>query len=231
MRLDKYISQELRCGSKAARLLIVSGKVCVNGCVCRDNVTDVTIFCRVECNGEVLNEYEAYYLMMNKPKGYVSATVDVENETIIDLVQEPYAELLHLAGRLDKQSTGLLLMTNDGGWSRRVTEPVMAIPKRYLVSTECVIAEGVISCFAEGIYFAFEDLTTLPAELEILTPKTAIITIYEGRYHQVKRMFHAVGNRVMSLSIGELELDPSLALGEYRALTPEEIGLFSPLDL
>jgi len=167
--------------------------------------------------------------MMNKPAGYVSATVDDESETVVSLIDEPYAEVLHLAGRLDKQSTGLLVLTNDGGWSRRVTEPESSIGKRYLVSTESEIAEDAVASFAEGIYFAFEDLTTLPADLEVLTPQTAIITIYEGRYHQVKRMFRAVGNRVLSLhrlSIGELELDDSLASGEYRLLSPAEVEMF-----
>ena len=166
--------------------------------------------------------------MLNKPAGWISATKDEQHHTVIDIIHERFAPELHIAGRLDKESTGLLILTNDGIWSRLLTEPVMAIPKRYLITTESHIPANTAEIFHAGIYFAYEDITTHPAELDILSPKRAIITIYEGKYHQIKRMFHAIGNRVTSLhrlSIGSITLDPTLAPGEYRALTEQELKL------
>jgi len=226
MRLDKYISHQLKCGSKSARQMIAQGKVCVGKNVVRDNLTDVTELSDVTCEGQSLGQGKAEYIMLNKPRGCVSATIDDEHETVVDLIHEPFADQLHIAGRLDKESTGLLILTNDGGWSKSLTEPIMAIPKRYLVTTSQVIDQGVVERFLDGFYFAYEDVTTLPAELEILEEKSAIVTIYEGKYHQIKRMFHAVGNRINSLhrmSIGCLELDVNLKQGEYRSLTDDEI--------
>jgi len=226
LRLDKYISQQLQCGSKSARLLIAQGKVCVDKIKVTDNLREVTALSDVVCDGIVINLEIAKYIMLHKPQGCVSATVDDEHQTVIDLIIEPYANQLHIAGRLDKESTGLLILTNDGIWSKLLTEPVMAIPKRYLVTTEKKIELGVRERFAEGFYFAYEDITTLPAELEILSEKSAIVTIYEGKYHQIKRMFHAVENRITSLhrlSVGCLELDPCLEPGSYRELTEPEI--------
>lgn len=226
MRLDKYISHQLKCGSKSARLLIAQGKVSINAIVVRDNLIEVNALSNVACEGRSLGSEQAHYVMLNKPRGIVSATVDEEHQTVVDLIHESYGEQLHIAGRLDKESTGLLILTNDGIWSKLLTEPIMAIPKRYMVTTENEIATEVAERFAEGFYFAYEDITTLPAELEILSPRSAIVTIYEGKYHQIKRMFHAVGNRITSLhrlSIGCLEIDPSLEAGEYRSLTDAEI--------
>lgn len=226
MRLDKYISQKLQCGSKAARLLVAQGKVNLGGIVTRDNLIEVSDLCDVTCEGRRINDEDAIYIMLNKPQGCVSATVDEVHQTVVDLITEPYAQQLHIAGRLDKESTGLLILTNDGIWSKSLTEPVMAIPKRYLVTTEKEIKPEVKARFAEGFYFAYEDITTLPAELEILSEYSAVVTIYEGKYHQIKRMFHAVENRITSLhrlSVGSLKLDEALKPGAYRSLTVEEV--------
>ncbi len=207
-------------------MLIAQGKVCIEGVVVRDNLQEVTELSDVICDGKAINTHKAYYIMLNKPRGYVSATVDDEHQTVVDLISEPFAEQLHIAGRLDKESTGLLILTNDGIWSKLVTEPIMEIPKRYLVTTEKVIIPEIRARFAEGFYFAYEDITTLPSELEIISEYSATVTIYEGKYHQIKRMFHAVGNRITSLhrlSVGCLELDESLDEGSYRSLTDVEI--------
>ncbi len=121
-----------------------------------------------------------------------------------------------------------MLLTNDGRWSKGVTEPVEEISKVYRVTTREVISPETAAIFAAGIYFAYEDLTTRPAELEILGEREALLTIHEGRYHQVKRMFHAVGNQVLSLhreSIGPLALD-DLPVGKFRMLTADEIACF-----
>ena len=166
--------------------------------------------------------------MLHKPAGYLSATTDPRHPTVIELIDLPLREGLHLAGRLDRASTGLLLLTNDGRWSERVTEPVEEISKVYRVTTRDEIGPGTAAIFAAGIYFAYEDLTTRPAVLEIVAEREALLTITEGRYHQVKRMFHAVGNQVLSLhreSVGPLVLD-DLLLGESRRLTDAEVAWF-----
>lgn len=134
---------------------------------------------------------------------------------------------LHIGGRLDLASTGLLILTNDGNWSRRLTEPGTKTPKVYRVTTESAITVEAHQRFAEGIWFGYEQLMTSPAHLNELSTCCARVTIYEGRYHQVKRMFQAVGNRVMSLhreSMGNIRLDPELQPGHYRELTAEEIA-------
>jgi 16S rRNA pseudouridine516 synthase len=135
-------------------------------------------------------------------------------------------ETLHIAGRLDRASTGLLILTNDGKWSRRLTEPKEGVAKVYQVTTSEPISVETAEQFRQGIYFAYEDLTTQAADLQILTSQSAKVTIYEGRYHQIKRMFHAVGNRVTSLhrlSMGTIHLSEHLEPGQYRALTQDEI--------
>ena len=132
----------------------------------------------------------------------------------------------HIAGRLDFNTTGLMLITNDGSWSRRLTQPQTKLPKIYYVETEQEIGPEYAQTFAQGLYFAFEDLTTQPAELLLFGPKSARLSIVEGRYHQVKRMFGHFDNKVLRLHrerMGPLVLDEALAPGEYRPLTAEEI--------
>jgi 16S rRNA pseudouridine516 synthase len=166
--------------------------------------------------------------MLHKPAGFLSATLDHTHTTVMELVAPELREDLHIAGRLDRASTGLLILTNDGRWSRQLTEPRIKIPKVYRVCTAYPISPDTPQRFAEGIWFEYEQLTTSPAQLDLLGPCEARVTIYEGRYHQVKRMFHAAGNRVTALHrerMGKIRLDDSLAPGQYRPLTPEEIDL------
>jgi len=227
MRLDKWIQKHCQCGKSSARRIIARGSVVVNQEVIRDSLFEVTRFQEIKLDGELVYHREAYYIMLNKPRGVVSATIDPEHRTVIDLIDGPYADTLHLAGRLDKESTGLMLLTNDGYWSRALTEPDKAIPKSYIVTTSDEISVETVTAFEEGFYFAYEDVTTLPAQLEILSPKEAKVVIFEGKYHQIKRMFHAVGNRVTSLhreSIGEIVLDRKLSIGAYRKLRSDEIN-------
>jgi 16S rRNA pseudouridine516 synthase len=147
---------------------------------------------------------------------------------VLDLIHEPDKEDLHIAGRLDFNTTGLMLITNDGSWSRRLTQPKTKLPKVYYVETEQEIGPQYALKFTEGLYFAFEDLTTQPADLAVLGPTCARLSIVEGRYHQVKRMFGHFDNKVLRLhreSMGPLVLDSALKPGEYRALRTEEIQL------
>lgn len=227
MRLDRFIANLPHLNRQQARQLLAEGRLKVNGQVVRDGRHEVREFCRVELGEELLQAGKpARYFMLHKPTGCVSATRDAEHRTVLDLLDEPAKHELHIAGRLDYNTTGLLLITNDGQWSRRMTLPGRKLPKVYYVETEDPIEAHYAQTFTEGLYFAFEDLTTLPAELEILGPRAARLTLHEGRYHQVKRMFGHFQNRVTRLhreSMGSLGLDPSLQPGQYRALTTQEI--------
>ncbi|SFR53578.1 16S rRNA pseudouridine516 synthase [Marinobacter daqiaonensis] len=227
MKLSRILSNQADLSRQQANQLIASGRVRVDGGVCRTAATEVSRFQAVTVDDRILQPPQpAHYLMLNKPGGYLSATRDDVHATVMDLVPREFGEDLHIAGRLDRASTGLLILTNDGHWSRRLTEPVIRVPKVYRVTTAAPIAGHTAQRFAEGIWFAYEKLTTSPAILEQLGACEARVTIFEGRYHQVKRMFHGVGNRVTSLHrerIGEIALPVDLAPGDCRALTAREI--------
>ncbi|MGG2397588.1 pseudouridine synthase [Pseudomonas sp. SH1-B] len=228
MRLDRFLSNFPRFNRQDSRLLISAGRLRVDGEIVRDPRHEIRDFQRVELDGELLQAGRtARYWMLHKPVGVVSATEHDEHRTVLDLLDEPDTHDLHLAGRLDLNTSGLLLITNDGRWSRRITQPRERKPKVYLVTTEQPIGHDYAEVFARGLYFAFEDLTTLPAQLDVLDSHNARLTLFEGRYHQVKRMFGHFRNRVVALhreSMGEILLDPQLAPGQYRALTEAEIA-------
>jgi 16S rRNA pseudouridine516 synthase len=164
--------------------------------------------------------------MLHKPVGILSATKDDQHPTVIDLIDDPDKHTLHIAGRLDRSTSGLVLLTNDGRWSKRLMTAEEKVPKVYLVETLDSISPDAVEAFARGFYFHTEDITTLPAELVLLGGNQARLTLHEGRYHQVKRMFHRVGNRVINLhreSIGTLTLPADLPPGAWRALAPQEV--------
>lgn len=229
MRVDRFLSNLPRFNRKQVRLLLVERRVSVDGVTVSDPHHDVREFSRVCVDDDVLQAGKpARYFMLHKPQGCVSATADPQHPTVLDLMEEPGKDELHIAGRLDFNTTGLMLITNDGQWSRRLTQPQTKLPKVYLVETEQDIGAEYATTFARGLYFAFEDLTTQPAELVLLGPRTARLSIVEGRYHQVKRMFGHFDNKVIGLHrerMGPLVLDPALAPGEYRALTDDEIRM------
>ena len=229
MRIDRFLSNLPRFNRKQVRLLLVEKRVRIDGKVVSDPHADVLEFSRVEVDDELLQVGKpARYFMLHKPSGCVSATRDPQHPTVLDLIHEPDKEDLHIAGRLDFNTTGLMLITNDGSWSRRLTQPKTKLPKDYYVETEQEIGPQYALKFTEGLYFAFEDLTTQPAELAVLGPTCARLSIVEGRYHQVKRMFGHFDNKVLRLhreSMGPLVLDSALKPGEYRALRTEEIQL------
>ena len=192
-----------------------------------DHRRQVTRFDEVSVtNGTLQRAMPRLYLLLNKPAGILSATTDSQHPTVLDLIEHPDKATLHLAGRLDRSSTGLILLTNDGNWSGSLTLPGQKVEKVYLVETDRPIPPEAVTRFAEGFHFPTEGITTLPAVLEILAPTRARVTLHEGRYHQIKRMFHRVQNRVVTLhreSIGTLCLPPDLSLGQWRPLTSEEI--------
>ncbi len=233
MRLDRFLYHHSPHGRRDIRPLLAAGRVRVDGEVEKNSQHEIGDFTQVELDGVLLRSDTPVYLMLNKPAGYLSATTDSQHPTVMELIDE--RQTLHIAGRLDRASTGLLILTNDGKWSRRLTEPPQqkgeGVPKVYLVATADPITADTHAHFARGIYFAYEDLTTRPAGLEVLAPRQAKLTIYEGRYHQIKRMFHAVGNRVTALhrvSTGDIHLDPGLEPGQYRDLTAAEVSSIVP---
>ena len=228
MRLDRFLANLPCYNRQQVRLLLVQRRVRVDAKVVTDPQAEVREFSSVEVDDQLLQAGRpARYLMLHKPAGCVSATQDPQHRTVLDLLPAELREDLHIAGRLDYNTTGLLILTNDGQWSRRLTQPTTKLPKHYLVETEDEIGAHYVAKFREGFYFAFEDLTTLPAQLDILGPRQARLAIVEGRYHQVKRMFGHFDNKVVGLhreSMGAIQLDPRLAPGEFRALTGDEIA-------
>jgi 16S rRNA pseudouridine516 synthase len=229
MRVDRFLSNLPCFNRKQVRLLLVEKRVRIDGQTVSDPHADVREFSRVEVDDEVLQAGKALrHFMLHKPAGCVSATRDPQHRTVLDLIAEPDKDDLHIAGRLDFNTTGLMLITNDGSWSRRLTQPQTKLAKVYYVETEQDIGPEYAIKFREGLYFAFEDLTTLPAGLELLGPKSARLSIVEGRYHQVKRMFGHFNNKVTRLHrerMGPLTLDNALKPGEYRPLSNHEIEL------
>lgn len=229
MRIDRFLSNLPRFNRQQVRLLLVQRRIRIDGQPVSDPKAEVREFSRVELDEEVLQIGKpARYFMLHKPMGCVSATRDPEHRTVLELIHEPDPQDLHIAGRLDYNTTGLMMITNDGSWSRRLTQPQTKLPKLYYVETEQEIGPEYIETFARGLYFAFEDLTTLPAQLHILGPHSARLSIVEGRYHQVKRMFGHFNNKVLRLHrerMGPLVLDECLAPGQYRPLSADEIRL------
>ncbi len=227
MRLDRLLGQHPGLSRRKVQILLASKQVTVNNQPETSGTCEISQFDQVTTEGKVIQQGKpALYLMLNKPAGVVSATKDSEHKTVMDLLPRTLSEHLHIGGRLDKASSGLMLLTNDGLWSRRLTAPELKKPKVYKVTTAKPIVPETRERFAEGIYFPYENITTSPAQLEILAPKQARLTIYEGRYHQIKRMFGRFHNPVIGLhreSMGDIHLDQDLPEGSYRHLTSQEI--------
>jgi 16S rRNA pseudouridine516 synthase len=228
MFLSRLIAKHKGMGRTAAMQAIAGKKVKVDDRVVTDGQHEVDRFSTVWLEDTLVQQGEqALYIMLHKPVGHLSATSDPQHPTVLELIDHPARETLHIAGRLDRSSSGLLLLTNDGRWSKRLTEPDEKVAKVYLVGTAEPIAPEAVELFARGFYFHTEDLTTLPAELEILGERLARVTLHEGRYHQIKRMFHRVSNRVVSLhreSIGSLVLSADLPPGGWREIEQNELG-------
>ena len=169
MRFDRFLSNLPQFNRKQVRLLLIEKRVQVDGHIVCDPHHEVRAFSRIECDGQCLQVGKpARYFMLHKPPGCVSATHDPQHPTVLDWLNEPDKDDLHIAGRLDFNTSGLMLITNDGHWSRQVTQPETKLPKVYYVETEQVIGAEYVTQFNEGIFFAYEDLTTQPAELELL---------------------------------------------------------------
>lgn len=232
MRIDKLLAN-LGFGSrKEVKKLLKDGAVKVNDMVVKDAKQHVDpINENVTLNGERIEYKEFIYLMMNKPPGVLSATEDTREETVIDLLElEDQVYNPFPVGRLDKDTEGLLLITNDGQLSHRLLSPKKHVPKTYFAVIEGEVTEEDVKAFKNGVTLD-DGYYTKPGDLVIL--KSGLmsdieLTITEGKFHQVKRMFESVGKRVVYLkrmSMGPLKLDDTLELGEYRELEDEEIQL------
>lgn len=226
MKLDRLLAKHESMGRNRARSRILGGQVRVDGVETRRFDHEVDRFTRVELDEVLIQAPErSLHVMLHKPIGVVSATTDPEHPTVIDLIDDPDRETLHLVGRLDRNTSGLILLTNDGRWSKVLMDPAKKVPKIYRVQTRDPIPPEAVAAFAKGFYFHTEDLVTKPAKLEIIGDHEARLTLHEGRYHQIKRMFHRIGNRVTGLhreQIGSLALPPDLGPGKWRLLSKEE---------
>ncbi|MES2997570.1 MAG: pseudouridine synthase [Verrucomicrobiota bacterium] len=228
MKLDRLIGKHCSLGRKKAREAILSGRVSVDGITARAPEIETDRFMSVRLDDAIVQTAKRLlHIMLHKPAGVVSSTSDPEHPTVLDLIDDPDRDTLHLAGRLDKNTTGLMLLTNDGRFSKQLMHPDHKVPKTYRVETSGSISADAIAAFAAGFYFHTENLTTLPAKLKIIGDREALATLQEGRYHQIKRMFHRTGNRVVRLHrerIGGLSLPGDLASGNWRHMTALEIA-------
>ncbi|MDI2586095.1 pseudouridine synthase [Psychrobacillus sp. NEAU-3TGS] len=230
MRLDKFLAHTGFGTRREVKLLIKSKAIQVNEVTVKDSGVHVNEHSdRVSVYGEVIEYKQFIYLMLNKPAGVVSATDDTRDKTVIDLLNddvrhfEPYP-----VGRLDKDTVGLLLLTNDGALTHRLLSPNKEVPKVYFAKVQGIVNEIDIEAFKNGVILD-DGYHTKPGMLQILKSGSISeieLTITEGKFHQVKRMFEAVGKKVVflkRLSMGTLKLDESLAEGAYRELTEEEL--------
>lgn len=226
IRLDKALSNMGIASRKEVKDAVKKGKILVNGIPANKSDMKITAADQLVVNGISIKYKKYEYYMLNKPMGVVSATTDKSDRTVIDLISTGRKDLFP-AGRLDKDTVGLLIITNDGVLAHELLSPVKHVKKTYLVQVNGLITEEAVKRFTDGLILGNEQLK--PAELVILkngAVSEAEITIYEGKYHQVKRMFEAVGNKVTylkRLSMGNLCLDESLKEGDYRELREEEI--------
>lgn len=229
IRLDKYLA-DMGVGTRQeVKKYIRQGRVCVDGQVCkRPELKVETDTQKVTFDGKKLG-YVAYeYYMLYKPAGYVSATEDKKERTVMELIKEKKRKDLFPAGRLDKDTEGLLLITNDGELAHRLLSPKKHVDKVYYAKVQGIVGEKDVQIFAQGMEIG-EGERAKPSDLRILSSGQVSkieLTIQEGKYHQVKRMFEAVGKKVLylkRLSMGSLTLDPNLQPGEYRKLTNEEL--------
>lgn len=231
-RLDKILGN-LGYGTRAeikryckSGIVIVNGQAAKNASAHVDPENDEILF-----DGELVRYRKYIYIMLNKPDGYISATYDNKEKTVLELIDSSYLAFEPFpVGRLDKDTEGLLVLTNDGQLAHRVLSPKKHVPKTYYAKIDGIVTNEDVEAFKEGVELD-DGYKTLPAHLEILKSDDTSeinVTIHEGKYHQVKRMFESVNKKVVYLkriSMGSLKLDESLSLGEYRELTDKEVAL------
>ena len=231
-RIDKVIASQTKYSRKDVKELVRNKRVVVNGIIISkpdikvDSAKDVILV-----DGEELKVKKYVYLMLNKPKGYISATVDRDMQTVLDLIPQKYSNRdLFPAGRLDKDTTGLMLITDDGKFAHDILSPKKHIKKLYNVTIDIPVSEEMVLGFKEGV--RLNDGECKSALLEITGEYTGKVTLTEGRYHQIKRMFGCFGSKVLELErvgMGNFLLPADLAVGECREFTEEELNLLKEL--
>ncbi len=227
MRLDRLIGQLTGLSRSGIRSRIAIGDVCVDDHVERNCRHQIGPFEKVMLKGEILQNRTPRYVLLHKPAGILSATTDPEHPTVISLIDEPWANELHLAGRLDRSTSGLVILTNDSSFSESLTQPGAKVPKTYVVTLDQAVPAEVIDAFQAGIRFEKEKITTQPATVELLEPDRHRLTIFEGKHHQIKRMFAGFGIRVTALhreAIGPYHLTEELPAGQYRTFSPGDVS-------
>lgn len=252
-RLDVFVRRSLSLSLRQVRQCLISGGIEVDDKPATSMSQIIGRFTRVAVNGQVLRHQLPVYILLNKPKGVVCATKDAAHITVLDvlnfwhiktwrfspgccvnpllqplnysLTQHKAHGHLHIAGRLDFNSTGLVLLTNDGAWSKKLSLPGEKVPKRYRVKLQAGFEQKYIEAFAQGLYFAYEKLTTRPAKVVQVSGYEAEVTLVEGRYHQIKRMFGAFNNKVLELhriAVGNIQLTTEPP-GSWRHLSSAEV--------
>lgn len=227
MRLDKFLSQSLSLTRQEAKHFLKNHDVLVGGVVTKNPATKLNNHI-VTVDEKTLFLPKPTYLMLNKPLAVVCSTADTQSTTVIDIIEHSNKYHLHCAGRLDKDSTGLVLLTDDGKWSHYITSPKNKCPKRYRVTVKHPLDSDTLPQLEAGVLLNNDPKKTAPAICEPIDAHQFFITLTEGRYHQVKQMVAACGNRVISLHrqrIGSIDLG-SLESGAYRELSPTEVSSF-----
>lgn len=232
MRLDKYLAHAKVGTRKEVKKMIRKGLVEVNHVVCKDDDYKVLTSDQIYVN-QMLIEYQTYYyVMLNKPSGYISSTIDEQYPSVLHLIDEVYANDLFPVGRLDVDTEGLLLLTNDGHLAHDLLSPRKHVNKKYLTHLERALKDVDKQTLENGVYL--DDELIKPVQIDRITERQVYITIQEGKYHQVKRMFHCVHNEVIYLkrvAMKDLYLDENLDIGEYRELEEYEIAALKGVTL
>ncbi len=209
MTLAQFIAKRSGLGKRHAKKLLESEQITLNGTITTDGGTELSKFDHLLAAGETLQANTRRIILLHKPAGILSATKDPVHKTVIDLIDKPWAHELHLAGRLDRSTTGLVILTNDSKFSESLTHPENKVPKTYLVHTDRPISEAALQKFRIGMSFKKENTHSQPAIVDLLTKTSCRLTIYEGLHHQVKRMFLRFNVRVVKLhreSIGSYNI-------------------------
>lgn len=234
-RLDKIVANMPGVSRTDAKKLISSGKVMVDGKTAKDAKLHYDpALVAIEVMGKPLLYKKHLYILQNKPLGVVSSTDDPDSQTVLDILPEHLQRKgIFPAGRLDKYSQGMMIITDDGGFAHRMLSPKSRLPKTYYVEVDQdMVGTSLAELFAKGVYLGGGEYSS-PALLEVLSPRSAKVTIYEGIYHQVRRMFDQNGGKVIKLvriKIGNLPLDPDLPEGESRELESSEIEMLLQCD-
>ena len=231
MRLDKFICKSTSLTKAEAIAQIENGSVIVNGEVMTNNAKQVHENNVITLAGQTLIPRASRYIMFHKPLNTICSNVDELYPSILNFIDVDRAADLHIAGRLDADTTGLVLITDDGRWTHTITSPKNQCEKVYRVGLRDPISEDATIKLAAGVQLQGESCLTLPAKLEIVSSRDVLLTIVEGRFHQVKRMFAAIGNKVRSLHrerIGAVSLD--IDAESWRYLSAEEVNSFVATD-